>query len=301
MALSWWAGASRFGGDSSLTNAPVRVVLLNGPKAGEGSWYTADEAIELELRVEDVRDGRVRITREGGVPATYLLDADAELHVRLSLPRDERTHFTIDTDGLDEPLSLEVVQDSTTPVIEVHEPLEYERRTKDSSLDLVVVIDEAHRAVEVRAGTRLMSATTRPGEYEDRGHPLRDGDQTIEFVAFDVAGNVALSSIVITHDSTPPRLLEGASEAGTRVLAGADLEVKLRFDEALRSVELDGTPMAVSGRDAQGTVSAPDRIGVWRPMLASEHACKHASGDFVHRFMAHNARGQSRHMHASQH
>ncbi len=231
------------------TNATIVGTLDLEPPRLElraGEVIASSPTVPVHGRLQDEHPGSVRVDGE----SVTLLD-DGSFVATVTMPEVDGGARSARFEGEDrtgraaEPVSLRLVRDTAAPKLEIAAP-------QDGILtrvrDVIVqgTVTDAHRIETVGVGENETTVG------EDGAFrvvvTLEEGENAIEVVAVDVAGNAASARRSVFCDTVSPSI-ELLPEPPREIQGGErDLTVGGRLGEAGCGLTIDGIPVTVSGR-----------------------------------------------------
>ncbi|MEQ8766267.1 MAG: hypothetical protein RL885_20300 [Planctomycetota bacterium] len=149
-----------------------------------------------------------------------------------------------------------VYRDATPPVVRLHQPTD----GATVSQRTVTIVGDIRDAAPARVTVGGRAAPLQNAMF--RGSALLEpGENTIEIVAEDRAGNRTTKNVTLTMDTDPPIVVIHFPKDGD--VTNADtIEVRGQVDEAVRNeVLINGVPVPVRGKNFEYSLRLPRRDG----------------------------------------
>jgi len=245
---------------ASSGEAPV-VIHLTEPEVLGGEWLTSERSVQLLGQVEGAAEQRVRLELDG-VVSEYRLQEDGGFSIAVPLGSDRSHRLGLMADGMSQPLAFVVTQDQTPPAMSLLAPTLERRRVSSERVDLEVSVVDPHLDL-VTWGTRILQLNE-AGHWVAKGLSLdREGANTFNVQAADLAGNRSSLEVIIDRDTAGPLVRSVQPPEGAQVFLGTEVELTVQANEALSAALLDGRPLTVNGTMARGLMQLPGQEGEW--------------------------------------
>ncbi len=182
---------------------------------GKRRHFTRDNAVVLAGRVSHPRTDRIQLERDGH-SQSYPIDNDGHFRITLVPKVDSLEALALTAEGFPSPILIQLIQDSTVPILEILNPIGGDLVTSASSVDIEV------RVVD----TNLLHVTTggQPLEHIDgdrwmaRDVPLPyQGENEIVIEALDRAEHRSTVAVTIVRDRNPESVASNDSRDGSQL------------------------------------------------------------------------------------
>lgn len=231
-------------------------------RSGGRTIYLADGNVTLHGRLQDAAEPSV-VVRYGEENLSLDLDEDGVFTGALVLAT-EATEATVvvSSPGMNSPIEASVIVDAVAPQLTIGD---VPKAVGSRRVDLALSVRDDHLASLTVGGEAV--AFDEDGSAPAASAALSaEGENTIEIVAIDHAGNETRESVRVMRDTTGPVLGE-FTPAPESVLEGEqEVTVTLRFDEPVATALL-GLDTALEifdgGLRAEGTLILPDMNGAF--------------------------------------